>query len=359
MPEMTCEHGNPVRPREEFTNDQCRICWLKLGGEKAAVEKSSLHAKIRRIKVPCVDLGPQVDRQCGQVIYLCERFKAKTTKVGQCTKAERQCSECVYYRVEGEKTEEALGVEGMTVVPRGRVRPVQWSYGLTTVPERRRNLLPATLKSLRSAGFDRPHLFIDRAALDPDGRSWEKEFGCPVTLRSGDPVRTHGNWILSLYELYVRRPDADLYAMFQDDFLTYRNLRTYLESCTYPEKGYWNLYTFPSNQRLSPAQGGWYKSNQFGRGAVALVFDRTTVQTLLQHPHMVERPTDPHRGWKAVDGGIVTSLGKAGWYEYVHSPSLVQHTGDVSSMGNKPHLKAESFRGEDFDATELIVHKPR
>jgi hypothetical protein len=91
-----------------------------------------------------------------------------------------------------------------------------------------------------------------------------------------------------------------------------------------------------------------------GRGAVALVFDRDTVITLLTHQHMVTRPLDAHRGWKAVDGGVVTALQKAGWEERVHNPSLVQHTGMLSAMRNRPHKQAVSFRGKDFDATELL-----
>jgi hypothetical protein len=226
----------------------------------------------------------------------------------------------------------------------------KWSYGITTVLSRRHDLLPRTLASLCSAGFPEPRLFVDGA--DAKDAAWyASEFGLPVTARY-PAIRTFGNWFLSLAELYIREPTATRYAVFQDDFVTYRNLRQYLESCEYPPRGYWNLYTFPSNQTLAKGLG-WYASNQFGRGAVALVFDRETVKTLLASQHMVERPEDCTRGWRAVDGGVVTALKKAGWTEYVHNPSLTQHTGQISSMGNRPHLQATSFRGEEYDALEL------
>lgn len=227
---------------------------------------------------------------------------------------------------------------------------MKWAYGVTTVPQRRRDLLVRTLGSLRAAGFPEPRLFVDG---ERDPRSWEDEFNLGVTAR-WPTIRTYGNWVLSLAELYIREPAAERYAVFQDDFVTYRNLRQYLESCKYPENGYWNLYTFPSNQALCPrGHRGWYESNQMGRGAVALVFDRSVVLSLLTHQHMVERPMDAHRGHKAVDGGVVEAFRKMGGKEYVHNPSLVQHTGLVSSMGNKPHKLAESFCGEEFDATLL------
>lgn len=244
---------------------------------------------------------------------------------------------------------------------------MRWAYGVTTVPSRRQDLLPRTLASLCSAGFDSPRLFVDGLENCLADR-WQQDLQLTVTARFPF-IRVFGNWVLGLAELYIRDPGADRYAMFQDDFVTYPNMRQYLERCAYPDgeegrdKGYWNLYTFPSNQNLAPVDGkgmqreGWYPSNQFGRGAVALVFNRPAVITLLTHLHMVERPQDCTRGWRAVDGGIVTAMGKAGWKEYVHNPSLVQHTGLVSSMGNKPHKLAVSFRGEDYDALRLLEGK--
>lgn len=231
---------------------------------------------------------------------------------------------------------------------------VWWAYGVTTVPGRRSNLLQQTLASLRNAGFDKPRLFVDG---DRDGTSWEQEFKLEVTVRYPN-IRTHGNWFLSLTELFIRHPECQRYAIFQDDFVTCQNLRRYLNRCEYPKEGYWNLYTFPQNQSLCPEGGnhiGWYPSNQMGRGAVALVFDQDCVIKLLSQTHMIMRPIDQHRGWKAVDGGIVTALKKEGYTEFVHNPSLVQHTGRNSSMGNRIHPLAVSFRGESFDACSLLA----
>lgn len=230
-----------------------------------------------------------------------------------------------------------------------------WSYGITTVPDRLQNgLVHRTIKSLEHAGFPHPRLFIDGLSA----KEWaENDYGLghlPVTTR-GDRVRTFGNWILAAWELYVRQPKADRYAIFQDDFVTYKNLRLYLEACPHPDKGYLNLYTFPQNER---PQSGWYLSNQLGKGAVALVFSNEAMRVLLQAQHMVDRPLDLVRGHKAVDGGIVTAFKKAGWKEWVHNPSLVQHTGEQSTMGNARHKLASTFRGEDFDALDLIETTP-
>lgn len=224
---------------------------------------------------------------------------------------------------------------------------LSWSYGVMTVPARRATHLPRTLASLATAGFDAPRLFVDGEA---DCQSWRSQFGLEVTCRWPN-LRTFGNWAFALAELYVRDPWAERFAVFQDDLVCCRDLRAYLDSCEYPTgKGYWNLYLFPKNEAHAVRQGreGWYESNQRGLGAVGLVFDREAVLALLTSRHMAERPLDRRRGWRAVDGGIVTAMNKAGYREMVHYPSLVQHTGDVSSMGNKPHPLAGSFRGEGW-----------
>lgn len=242
--------------------------------------------------------------------------------------------------------------------------------GVTTVTTRKQLLLPRTLRSLQGAGFTIDRLFADNEP-HTTAHLLEGEHGIPVTARC-PALRSYGNWILALAELYIRDPAADRYAIFQDDLAASRNLKLYLDQCNYPDYGYWNLYTFPSNQSLAPqphtngnGKGddftGWYPSNQFGRGALGLVFSRQTVQTLLSHQHMVLKPTDVHRGWKSIDGAVVTALKAAGYTEYVHTPSLLQHTGTVSSIGNNPHPLATSWRGEDFDCLTLLppaAHEP-
>lgn len=224
---------------------------------------------------------------------------------------------------------------------------MNWSYAVTTTPNRRDNLLPRTLESLRAGGFDRPRLFVD----GPPGT--HDDLGLPVTYR-GETIKTFGNFYLGLLELVIREPNADRYAMFQDDLVTYWNLRQYLEKCADPPRGYWNLYTFPHNLVRCNGHEGWSHSDQMGKGAVALMFCRDAAHTLLTQWHMVVKSADPKRGWKNLDGCVVTAMKAVGYKEYVHNPSLVQHTGDSSSIGNARHQKANSFRGEEYDALEIL-----
>lgn len=265
-----------------------------------------------------------------------------------------------------------LGSITLLTCSRGRNMAVnpRWSYGITTVTWRKESYFRSTLNSLREAGFPSPRLFIDGAS-HLDGNAYEKEFQLPVTVRS-PTIRTYGNWMLAAAELYIRDPAAHFYAIFQDDLVAYRNLRSYLDRCSYPEKGYWNLYTAMDNEALVRGKPvGWYEGAeiprtklkyhgmkaQAGRGAVGLVFRKDVLRLLLTAQRTVDRPMEATRGWRLVDGGIVTALNAEGYREYVHQPSLVQHTGFVSSMRNRPHPLAVTFRGADFDATNLQQEK--
>lgn len=230
-----------------------------------------------------------------------------------------------------------------------------WSYGVMTVKSRLSSLLPRTLKSLSRAGFDSPRVFVDGCK---DVNLLGLQHTCRVPT-----VRTAGNWHLSMMELYVRCPTADRYALFQDDLLACRNLREYLEQCQYPLNGYLNLLTFMDNEKAD-ASVGWRESKiitdtednspQTGRGAVALVFDHKAVTTLLSSRRFIERHADAKWGWRKIDGGIVDAMNAAGYREFVHSPSLVQHIGEKSSMGIRRYPTANTFPGEGFDVMSLL-----
>lgn len=167
----------------------------------------------------------------------------------------------------------------------------------------------------------------------------------------------------------MRNPLAERYTIFQDDVVAVTNLRQYLESSKssfgpkrFPNKGYLNLYTFPPERQLAPPTEdyvGWYKSNQLGKSACGLVFDRNGVQTILKSRHVVLHPTTSEkRRHRSIDGVVCKAMEEAGYTEYVHSPSLLQHCGYPSSIDSpraeKPHAQATAFPGQEFDAMSWV-----
>lgn len=220
---------------------------------------------------------------------------------------------------------------------------VVWAYGVATVPERFGELLPRTLRSLATAGFDRPHLFID----GPVQYDWPAHH---QTTHSR-PLRAFGNWVMALWELLVRYPTATHYVLFQDDIVCVLGLRQYLEGCPLPPLTYRNLITYPNNAGRKPADLdlGWYHSDQMGRGAQGLLFTRQGVVDLLSQRRMAEKPLDTQRGHKALDGAVALALKDARYTEQVHYPSLIDHTGTHSAIGNVPQPVIDTFPGEQFN----------
>lgn len=222
---------------------------------------------------------------------------------------------------------------------------MEWAYGVTTVPARYSDYLHPTLDSLSRAGFSSPRLFVDGELALPFYASHHS-----ATYR-GNRIGAFGNWCLGMMELFLRHPKADRYVMFQDDLIASRNMREYLEHADYPRNGYCNLYTVPVNER--PDWLGFYPSDQRGKGALALMFDNETLRTLLTQRHVLDHTLDERRGDRCIDGCVVTALRKAGIAEFVHSPSLVQHKGLLSAIGNKFKHVSTTFRGEDYDLMEV------
>ncbi len=225
-----------------------------------------------------------------------------------------------------------------------------WQVGITTVVHRT-ELLHQTVASLEAGGFRDPHIFTDRSP----------------------PLGTFGNWVLGLWEMFIREPTSHYYAMFQDDLMCVQNLRGYLERNPWPDKGYANLFTFLDNEGVieGKASGTWVEGKivdgsdpnrtlQAGRSALGLCFTRDGVMALLSARHMVEKAASvlgPKQS--QLDGAIVSAMNKAGYREYIHSPSLLQHMGieSVAKPGKRwvgPRAAALTFPGVEFDALSLL-----
>lgn len=223
-----------------------------------------------------------------------------------------------------------------------------WSYGVTSCHQRVETTLPVTIRSLDMGGFSYPIVFLD-------GCVGQIPIRCSVVSRP-TKLGAFGNFVLGLWELFLRRPDADRFAMFQDDMICCKNLRQYVETVNYPDHGYLNLYTAGVNVK---EKLGWSLSDQWGRGAVALVFDNAAIRTFLGSEYMANHRRH-HNGHKGIDKALIESAKRANYREWIHNPGLVQHLGQVSSIGNNLRqeiITAPTFVGEEFDAMDFDVTK--
>lgn len=237
---------------------------------------------------------------------------------------------------------------------------LKWSYGVTTVPSRQHGFLKLTLESLAKAGFPKPRLFVDGDMPFVGNKplpDWPEYIGWEVTSRS-PTIRPMGNWWLALWELFIREPHADRYAIFQDDILCCSNLREYLER-EFPECGYLNLITFPTNLLgvASETPEGWFKALKRGKGGQGLVFDQAAVAALLMEMRVLRRLQDSVRGHRSLDGTVRDALYNAGFTEWVHNPSLLDHLGakgKTSMPDGKPQPTIKSFLGEDYNPLAVL-----
>jgi len=221
-----------------------------------------------------------------------------------------------------------------------------WAYGLLTVPERRYDLFPITLKSLIEAGFHNPTLFVDG-----DSSCSEYElFSLPVVTHN-PPIRIVANWMTAAWQLLVCNPQATHFALFQDDVLLCKGVRQYIEQGEYPKKAYLNLCNYKENEELADGKKGWYPSNQKGRGAQALVFSRHSFAGLLGTNRIAERALCVKNGWRNIDGGVSLSANALGYTELVHMPSLAEHIGTKSTIGNSfnRYPGPETFPGTAYN----------
>ena len=231
---------------------------------------------------------------------------------------------------------------------------MKWACGVCTVPQRMYDLLPQTLASLKLAGFSDIRLFVDHCADPKEHVPMAKG----VTNR-WPRIGSYGNWMLGMTELFLRAPDADRYVMFEDDVVLCRNTRNYVEACKFPTGGYLNLYTVPDNVEAGQT-AGWTRSAQKGRGALALAFDRDGVRAILTSARCVSHSESKQRGHYLTDGAILDAMRKVGVREWVHVPSLVQHTGAETTIPNRlaptraEYMTAPTFPGESFDAMEFL-----
>ena len=183
-------------------------------------------------------------------------------------------------------------------------------------------------------------------------------FGAPLIFN--DPgVGAFGNWVLAAWQLALRAPNADRYAVFQDDVLACKGLRTYLEKSPYPDKGYLNLYLMDGTISKEGVSWGWLPAHpqERGKGAQGLVFNNDALHALLAQQYLVDHPKAVRSPTSNLDGAVTTALANAGWREWVHYPSLLQHMNEgttiISNRGNHDHT-APTFPGEGVDIGELI-----
>jgi hypothetical protein len=221
----------------------------------------------------------------------------------------------------------AIGVTGpgerrLAAAP-ARGRRLTWSVAVLTAP-RRRPTLEATLAGLAAAGFNEVRLFAE-----PGSRIPASAANLPVVRHSRQQGQLR-NFCFAAENLLRQDPAADCYAVFEDDIAPARGLRGWCDGQFWPGgHGVVSLFT---SRVMSDDRVGWQTLN-LGRyrtfGCQAFVFQGAALREFLADEVVRRHLARGHPGADAVLGEWALMRGVGIAY---HSPSPVQHVGDVSSI---------------------------
>jgi hypothetical protein len=193
---------------------------------------------------------------------------------------------------------------------------MKWASAIVAVDSREYTLLPQTRESLEAAGFSNFLLVMDRGAVMGGLMNW---------------------WRAALL-LWEENSTADRFVIFEDDCLAVPHLREYLERAPFDKPCYYNLFTTNLNERKDKTHG-WYYPPYKGLGAVGLMFDQSAMRKLLSDEKI---PAHVSRGYRTKTDALIKRALSATHPEFVHYPSLLQHTGTVSTQGHN-HGRMRTF----------------
>lgn len=197
---------------------------------------------------------------------------------------------------------------------------------VTTCPRRDADYLPGTLDSLRAAGFD-PYVCNDPALIGP----------YPAFLNA-------------LGLLCKRSEPEDMLIVFQDDLRCAKGLAGWLDWQFLPD-GVLSLYC-STNQNVRP---GWFPAEELPRfcpyGALGLAFPREIAVQLVANPIRGSN----HGTENKVHSWCLRERVKL----YLHSPSMLQHIGEVCTTGDPRGLIPDRVAGQWCEDVALLIPQCR
>ena len=186
----------------------------------------------------------------------------------------------------------------------------------------------ATIEQLRHGGFDEElHLFCE------PGTPVIRPLSGVVVHGNASRLGCIGNWTHCLAWL-LEHTSAEYLMVSEDDVAYCRGARDAWERGRnqYDRVGFWSLYTPKRDQGLVGHTHGWVASNR-GRdtwGTQAMCLPKSSAELLLEYKPLYQE--NQMRG--PTDAVVAQCFVEAGIPCYYHNPSLVNHLGRISSIGN-------------------------
>ncbi len=216
-----------------------------------------------------------------------------------------------------------------------------WAVGVTTA-SREIATLRDTLVDLVSAGWDTLTVFAEPGLIEFDFCAEDPAlFGGVSCKVNKEVLGAWRNWRTSFISLVEDNPEADFYAIVQDDVTVWHGLRRFFDKRGVPN----------ARAAYSPYTAGWYGSGvEHPSGSVITADMDWFLDPLVLHQlgalftiipqelakELVEWLPEEVPNNKGIDPRLAEVLQNHSVPFYRHSPSLADHTGVTSTLGYDP-----------------------
>lgn len=275
----------------------------------------------------CILLGDPVDA-CKNVFTLSEYLNTKHNchYYGECTIIPRghiNCKLCqnrlrVNYYFNNSPDYNIYGK-----MPKvGRIE--KWAVGVTTSP-RKHPTIVKTIKAMEKAGWDNGTIFAEPGSYINCGENWDYVHRCKKT-------GIFGNWMLGLYELFIRNIDADAFFIIQDDIIVAPGSKSYLEEALWFTDQPHLVSLFGPNAIDKDESNGWRKIAKYSGGPNSIIMSHETVQEILSSIIPLRYYGIQHQKKTSFDDlGIFALMSQNNWPVFYPKPSIGDHIGHQST----------------------------
>ena len=212
----------------------------------------------------------------------------------------------------------------------------QWAIAVTTTDRREHSTLQRTLESFRDTGFEPPVVFADLGKK------------CDIW-----------NWHRAMSFLVSTYPDANAYAIVEDDVVFAKDIRFYLEKTLWPNVKSDGCICSIFTPTCYAKEERWHILNR-GRDtwmSQFRIYHPKAAHRMIHEIHEFADFSSPERQNDGVIGEWASRHDVDIWF---HNPSLVQHLGMglttyETKMPERVELgMANDFIGEDVSALDLL-----
>lgn len=315
-----CEYCIKTKPELILSNDPFRSKYCKLLNSNIAKPLETLeYANCVLLGDPISTVDPLPISEYLKANNTCHYYKTCTitpTNIRNC----QLCQDRLNIKYEFNKNPDYNIYE--TKPKFGQIK--KWAVGITTA-HRKYQTITKTVKALEHAGWDTGTIFAEPHSYIDCGPNWQY-------VHRANQIGIFGNWILGLYELFIRNIDADAFFIIQDDIIISPNAREYLEKVLWFTEQPHLISLFGPNAIDNNENNGWRSTTTYHGGPNSIVMSHETVQKILSSLIPLQYyGIQKQKKTSFDDLGIFALMSMNKWPTFYPKPSIGDHIGHQST----------------------------